>query len=70
MHIKKKKDLVVCCRAACLLNLRPKDTLEEYNKEIRNQRLSKLILDGSIICLPDPDIQRDGWEESASSYQL
>ena len=54
-----KKYLVARCRAACLLNLQSKATPVEYTKEIANQRLSKLILDGGIICLPD-DILRDG----------
>jgi len=41
-----KKDLVARCCPACLLNLQPKATPVEYNKEIANQKLSKLILDG------------------------
>ena len=63
-----KQDLVARCRAACLLNLQPKPTPEEYKDDIANRRLSKLILDGGIICLPDTHNLRDGWEDSPSSY--
>ncbi len=63
-----KKDLVARCRAACLLNLQPKAKPVEYAKEIVDQRVSKLSLDGGTICLPDPAHLRDGWEDSTSSY--
>ena len=63
-----KKDLLARCRAAFFLNLQAKPTPEEYSAEIEKQRKSKLILDGGIITLPDPDNLQHGWEDSPASY--
>ena len=63
-----KKDLLARCRAASLLDLQPKETPQQYAAEIQIQRKSKLILDGGVISLPDPDNLQSGWEDSALSY--
>lgn len=45
----------------------------DYNSEIEKQRLSKLVLGGGVINLPDPDTLKCGWEDSPAipiSYRV
>lgn len=49
------------CYLAIFLVLQPKKSLDEYAKQ------GKLILDGSMIHLPDPDTLTEVWEDLLSS---
>lgn len=58
-----KPVLVQNCYLAIFIGLQPKKSLDEYAKQ------GKLMLDGGMIRLPDPDTLTEGWEDLLSSTQ-
>lgn len=63
-----KKDILVQnCYAAQKLGLVPKPISDEHFKTVNEEKSSKLVLDGGMIHVPDPDTLKDGWEESPAS---
>lgn len=62
-----KAVLVQNCYLAVSLGLQPKKPLDEYAQDICQTKQGKLMLDGGMIRLPDPDTLTEGWEDSPSS---
>ena len=63
-----KAVLVQNCYMAVSLGLQPKKSVDEYAKDIRQTKQGKLVLDGGMIRIPDPDLTlTEGWENSPSS---
>ena len=59
--------LVQNCYLAVSLGLQPNKSLDEYAQDICQSKQGKLLLDGGMIRLPDPDTLTGGWEDSPSS---
>ena len=62
-----KAVLVQNCYLVVSLELQPKKPLDEYAQDICQTKQGKLMLDGGMIRLPDPDTLTEGWEDSPSS---
>ena len=62
-----KAVLVQNCYMAVSLGLQPKKSVDEYAKDILQTKQGKLVLDGGMIRIPDPDTLTEGWEDSTSS---
>ena len=64
-----KAVLIHNCYLAVSLGLQPKKSLDEYATQGAGQtKQGRLyMLDGGMICLPDPDTLAEGWEDSPSS---
>jgi len=50
------------------LGLKVVKSVQESQRKVESERLTKLSLEGGRIILPDPDTLIEGWEESAFSY--
>lgn len=64
-----KKDILVRnCYAAVMLGLTPKlVSASEHLKVVDDTKRNKLVLDGGMIHIPDPDELATGWESGSPS---
>ena len=64
-----KAVLIQNCYLAVSLGLQPNKSLDEYAAQgVGQTKQGRLyMLDGGMICLPDPDTLTEGWEDLPSS---
>ena len=64
-----KAVLIQNCYLVVSLGLQPKKSPDEYAAQgVGQTKQGRLyMLDGGMICLPDPDTLTEGWEDSPSS---
>ena len=63
-----KSVLVQNCYLAVSPGLQPKKSFDKYvAQDVGQTKQGRLMLDGGMIRLPDPDILTEGWEDLPSS---
>ena len=65
-----KAVLVQNCYLAVSHGLQPKKSVDEYAAQDVGQAIKQgrlYMLDGGMVCLPDPDTLTEGWKDSPSS---
>lgn len=59
LFVNEKKRYLSSCYAACMLGLKPKMTLDQHVTAVCDEKTSKLVLDGGMVHMTDPD--SEGW---------